>query len=145
MRLAKTIIGRLRKFTTSLETGTQLLVRNRYWSRVTDLPVPYDDLDPKIAPLVRTLNENGFATIGSCEGSRGHSFNCPTVLIDVKGDLDAGRKHLCAFMMLRGAKGFTVKTCCYHQRSMTPEGCSHVELELWSFDCLKDFRFKRLI
>jgi hypothetical protein len=89
-------------------------------------------MDPEIEPLVRLLNNGGFATIGSCQGGPGHEFSRPTVQVRRSGDLDETRKALCAFMLEHGVEGFTVKTVSMHQGASKPEPYSYVELELWS-------------
>jgi hypothetical protein len=38
-----------------------------------------DELDPRIAPYVRVLQENGIETFDSCEGGPGHAMPEPTV------------------------------------------------------------------
>lgn len=101
--------------------------------------IPYCELDAEIVPLVRLLNENGFTTTHSCQGSEGHSFKCPTVGVLSNGDLDETRKALCAFLLSKGAEGFTVKTVSMHQRSEIPESYSYVEVELWSYETLRYF------
>ena len=37
------------------------------------------NIDEKILPAVRILNEHGFKTFESCEGGEGHVFNQPTI------------------------------------------------------------------
>lgn len=56
------------------------------------LPIIYDELDPKIAPVVSLLREHGFPTISSCDGGDGHAMDMPTVIIRNKdvGDSAVG-------------------------------------------------------
>jgi hypothetical protein len=56
--------------------------------------VPYEELDPKVALLVRVLNEKvGLTTISSCQGHIGRSlYCCPEVIIGIFRNASAASK-----------------------------------------------------
>jgi len=91
----------------------------------------WSDIDEGIRDLVRLIMDDGFRTMGSCEGGEGHCFNLPTIQIENQSDLDTTRKELCAFLLEKGLSGFTVKTVSMHQKSLIPENYSYVEVEFW--------------
>jgi len=100
-------------------------------------PILFGQIDSGIAEVVAKLNDNGFQTIGSCEGGDGHTFHLPTIQVQASGDLDLARKTLCRFLLSRGVSGFTVKTISMHQKSEHPEDFSYIEIEFWSQDTLR--------
>ena len=103
--------------------------------------IPYGEIDAKIRPLVRTLNEHGFVTTASCQGGPGHGFLRPIVNVAPVGDLDETRKALCRFLVDGGAHAFSASTVSMHQDTVEPEPYSYVQLELWTFDSLQGFSF----
>jgi hypothetical protein len=56
-----------------LETTGQIGRKN------TDQEPWASDVDPRIAPYVKTLREHGVETFESCEGGAGHAFPEPTI------------------------------------------------------------------
>jgi hypothetical protein len=46
-------------------------------------PTLYGDLDPGIRDLVRWLRDRGFNTTCACEGGAGHSYERPTIEVDL--------------------------------------------------------------
>jgi len=57
-----------------------------------------ESLDPKIAPYVVALNEEGITTFESCQGGEGHC--APEPFIHFKGDQSEGQRAL-AFAMFK--------------------------------------------
>jgi hypothetical protein len=57
-------------------------------------PTLYPDLDPGIRDLVKWLRDRGFNTTCACEGGEGHSYERPTVEIDLMNLDEAERLAL---------------------------------------------------
>ena len=66
---------------------------------------PYDDIDPGMRDLIRTLFESGFYTHESCQGGPGHARPLPTVLINRQHDLKSDIKP---FLKKHGYRIFCV-------------------------------------
>lgn len=64
-------------------------------------PVPWDDIDPGIAGVVRTFIENGFETIASCQGHGGGGDAWVVVLPDRRSDLGSDDAFQCAYEVER--------------------------------------------
>lgn len=65
-------------------TAVPIMDDSEALDNVTDdsgLPQIYDELDPRIAPVVMLLRQHDVHTISSCDGGDGHAFDRPTVVI----------------------------------------------------------------
>ena len=47
-------------------------------------PINYNEIDEKILPLVKVLNNQGYITCFSCQGGNNHSYVHPTVGFSTK-------------------------------------------------------------
>lgn len=68
----------------SLNTAVPIMDDSEALDNVTDdsgLPQIYDELDPRIAPVVMLLRQHDVHTISSCDGGDGHAFDRPTVVM----------------------------------------------------------------
>jgi hypothetical protein len=106
---------------------------------ITQLLQFLETLDPRIAPLVIKLNEEGFITSGSCQGGENHLHELPTVIFEPQADLPKSRQKLKTWLLEQGISGFTIEEVYYYQNKENPEPYSRLRLQFWNQDIFTYF------
>ena len=107
---------------------------------LVDLMVPWEELDPGIAPAVRALVDGGLIPWASCQGGEGHVSKKPFVCVASNVDeLDEIAVLVTKVLLAAGFhKGFDVSRVTNHKGSVTPDAefPSYVVVEFW--ECMTD-------